>query len=303
MVEIGRQLARAREEKGLSLEQIAEQTRISLKYLQGLEQGEFDFLPRPYVIAYLKTVARLVGLDGEALIHDWRAREAAAAAEEVETAEGAVEAELPKRAESPQPRPARAVESASFSTGRETAAPPPGIPYLKEVAIGFALLAGMALLLYFSTRSPKPETAPLEPATEIPFEQVAKEAATQQEQEPAPIEEIAPVRRPMRLEVRAEEEVWVQVVTDKRDSTDYTMRRGNVQAWQALEQFYVRLGNAGVVKILLDGKDLGVIGSRGQVGSVIITHEGIKSKRLRGGVRRPAADTSSSPAQQDTSRN
>ncbi len=308
MVEIGQTIAKAREEKGLQLEEIAEQTRINLKYLQDLEHGKFDFLPRPYVIAYMKIFARMVGLDGEVLLKTWREREAVLAGAEAENLTDAETSAAQQKTDAP------AVSSiATLQAGRtqsthvpvEQLSPPPGIPYLKEIAVGLAVLGAMALLLYFSTTSSKrAANPPLEPAQEIPFEQVAKEAETQQAQAPPEaIVKSEPIKKPMRLEVRAEDVVWVQVVTDKRDSTDYSMRAGNVQAWQALEQFYVRVGNAAAVKLILDGKDLGVIGSSGQVGGLLITHEGIKAKRLRGAVLAPPPVEEPAPAPDSAANN
>lgn len=292
MVEIGQTIAKAREEKGLQLEEIAEQTRINLKYLQDLEHGKFDFLPRPYVIAYMKIFARIVGLDGETLLKTWRESEAALARADADAAESAEPAAQHVETHT---TPSAPIEPQSR---RQPVLPVPEqqpqqtIPYVKEIAAGLALLGAMALLLYFSTTSSKrAANPPLEPVQETPFEQVAIEAESLQTQSPsAAIVQSEPVKKPMRLEVRAEGEVWVQVVADKRDSTDYSMRAGNVQAWQALEQFYVRVGNAAAVKLILDGKDLGVIGSSGQVGGILIMHDGIKAKRLRGAVFAPAVE-------------
>jgi cytoskeletal protein RodZ len=305
MVEIGQTIAKAREEKGLQLEEIAEQTRISLKYLQDLEQGKFDFLPRPYVIAYMKTFARIVGLDGETLLKTWREREAALARADEDSAESDQPLAPLRKTETqpvaPPPSEPRSRIQPVYSAPEQQA--PATIPYVKEIAAGLALLGAMALLLYFSTTSSKrAANPPPEPAQEIPFDQVAREAETRQAEAPAEaIVESVPVKKPMRLEVRAQDAVWVQVVTDKRDSTDYSMRAGNVQAWQALEQFYVRVGNAAAVNLLLDGKDLGVIGSSGQVGGLLITHEGIKTRRLRGAARAPAVQEQPSPT--DTTAN
>ena len=324
IIEIGQAIAQAREQKGMSLEQIAEQTRINLKYLRDIEEGRFDFLPRPYVMAYVKLVARLVDLDGEALIRRWHELESAATADDMEVAE------TPSLTKEPMPPPDSRLTPSGQETSpsinrpviratqpmksRDSAAPwrpdepmasGPAIPYLKEVAIGFAVFAAMALLLYFSSRSSKStDETKREPVREIPFDQVAKDAAAQQERKPLAVPEIVtPPRqqRPMRLEVRAEDSVWVQVVTDQKDSTDYSMRAGNLRAWNAVEQFYVRFGNAGAVRILLDGKDLGEIGTMEQMGSALITREGIKNKRLRSLAPRPASDSLRTPSPVDTS--
>jgi len=59
----GQLLRRAREQKGLSLEDIAKKTRIPQRHLASIESGDFDALPgRTYAIGFAKSYARTVGL-------------------------------------------------------------------------------------------------------------------------------------------------------------------------------------------------------------------------------------------------
>jgi cytoskeletal protein RodZ len=61
---VGEQLRAAREEKGLSLEDVAAQTRIPLRHLASIETGDWDNLPAPtYTIGFAKNYAAAVGLD------------------------------------------------------------------------------------------------------------------------------------------------------------------------------------------------------------------------------------------------
>lgn len=60
----GEQLRAAREEKGLTLEEIAGQTRIPRRHLESLEEGDWTKLPAPtYTIGFAKSFATVVGLD------------------------------------------------------------------------------------------------------------------------------------------------------------------------------------------------------------------------------------------------
>ncbi|MDN5347732.1 MAG: hypothetical protein PWP65_1296, partial [Clostridia bacterium] len=66
---IGEQLRRARQEKGLTLHEVEEATKIRLKYLNALEEEAFDELPgRVYAIGFLRNYARYLGLDAEELV-------------------------------------------------------------------------------------------------------------------------------------------------------------------------------------------------------------------------------------------
>ncbi|WP_044642781.1 helix-turn-helix domain-containing protein [Risungbinella massiliensis] len=63
-VEIGKQLKQAREQQGISLDEMAYSTRIDKNFLIALEKGNWDALPGPiYVKSYLRTYTLTVGLD------------------------------------------------------------------------------------------------------------------------------------------------------------------------------------------------------------------------------------------------
>lgn len=71
MSDLGQQLKEARLQKGLSLEDVQEMTKIRKRYLEAIEQGDFKVLPGSfYVRAFIKTYAEAVGLDPEALLQN-----------------------------------------------------------------------------------------------------------------------------------------------------------------------------------------------------------------------------------------
>ncbi|ANU08735.1 helix-turn-helix domain-containing protein [Paraurantiacibacter namhicola] len=63
-VGVGAQLAAAREAKGLSVEQVAAQTRIPIRHLETIEAGRFSDMPgKTYATGFARTYAKLVDLD------------------------------------------------------------------------------------------------------------------------------------------------------------------------------------------------------------------------------------------------
>jgi cytoskeletal protein RodZ len=61
---VGEQLRAAREKQGLSLEDVASQTRIPRRHLENLEAGDWSQLPAPtYTLGFAKSYAGAVGLD------------------------------------------------------------------------------------------------------------------------------------------------------------------------------------------------------------------------------------------------
>jgi cytoskeletal protein RodZ len=61
---VGERLRAAREEKGLSLDDVAAQTRIPHRHLASIEKGDWELLPAPtYTTGFAKSYATAVGLD------------------------------------------------------------------------------------------------------------------------------------------------------------------------------------------------------------------------------------------------
>ncbi len=67
--ELAEVLRKARQEKGMSLAEVQEATKIQRRYLEAIENGNFDVLPGHfYVRAFIKSYAEAVGLDADELI-------------------------------------------------------------------------------------------------------------------------------------------------------------------------------------------------------------------------------------------
>ena len=66
---IGARLNQARMTANLALHQIADRTKISLRFLTAIENDDFAALPgRVYILGFTKAFARAVGLDEESVI-------------------------------------------------------------------------------------------------------------------------------------------------------------------------------------------------------------------------------------------
>jgi transcriptional regulator with XRE-family HTH domain len=70
---VGQRLRRAREAQAIDLADMAQRTRISLRYLESIEGGTFEDLPaRTYALGFTRTYARELGLDENKLIDELR---------------------------------------------------------------------------------------------------------------------------------------------------------------------------------------------------------------------------------------
>jgi cytoskeletal protein RodZ len=70
MATLGQQLKQSREEKGISLQEIAESTHISIRFLQAIENDAYDVLPGGvFNRAFVRKFARQVGFDEEQAVN------------------------------------------------------------------------------------------------------------------------------------------------------------------------------------------------------------------------------------------
>jgi cytoskeleton protein RodZ len=70
MASLGQQLKQSREEKGISLQEIAESTHISIRFLQAIENDAYDVLPGGvFNRAFVRKFARQVGFDEEQAVN------------------------------------------------------------------------------------------------------------------------------------------------------------------------------------------------------------------------------------------
>lgn len=73
--DIGYRLKRAREARGLTVDEVAERIRIDRVYLMAMEEGQFDALPSSfYARSYLRSYAHFLGLDASAILREFRER-------------------------------------------------------------------------------------------------------------------------------------------------------------------------------------------------------------------------------------
>src|SRR2546423_13813149 len=69
---LGEKLRQAREEKGLNLADVAEQTRISSLYLQSIENDDYRTLPGGiFNKGFVKSYAKFVGINEQEALQDY----------------------------------------------------------------------------------------------------------------------------------------------------------------------------------------------------------------------------------------
>ncbi|CUS16095.1 helix-turn-helix domain-containing protein [Lactobacillus delbrueckii] len=152
---IGEQLRKAREAKGLSISDIEKATKIQSRYLEAIENNDFDKLPGDfYVRAFIRQYAQIVGLDGKELLSQYQGEVANEVTSEVsQPAASSPDQEVHEEAHEEEAAPVEPVEnkpariSASRPAKREVAEEAPKDAKWRKLVPRLALGYGIALLL------------------------------------------------------------------------------------------------------------------------------------------------------------
>ncbi len=258
MIELGRQLRAAREQKGLSLTEVEEATKIRKKYLQAFEAGETGSLPPgPNTRGLLRNLATYLGLDPEDVIRRYSE---------------AVPANAP---------PAPVMLSQPLTRKRRLD---------PEIVAGLVLLVLVAVLLVWvfqryvlplAQRMPpaagaiQPTTAggPTVPAppttvssTILPLPTPTDEPTPTPTPSPVPTTMPPPVTSTqVEIQVNVILPSWLRVRVDGQEVFQGTLPAGSNQTWVGKERVDLRLGNAGGVEVTVNGQPAGILGQPGQV--------------------------------------
>lgn len=244
METFGAELRRAREERKISLLQIAETTLINIKFLEAIERGEMSLLPQAYVRAFIREYASVIGLDPAEVMR--RYDEASHPAEEKSH---------------PEPLPA-APPTPVIGTPQGSQRSPAFPKSLQNVllVVGALAIAGVALWLRNSDSATQQE--------EIPFQNMVQEAESRAAPAtpPSPQRNTAVARNDsLVLLATTTDSVWIQITIDSEPAKDYLFPPNMKRSWKAKDKFTVTLGNAGGVTFTLNGTPIAALGKRGAV--------------------------------------
>jgi transcriptional regulator with XRE-family HTH domain len=246
---VGALLRARREARGLSGEEVAQAIRCAPARVVAVEEGRFDQLPPPpYGSGLVAAYAALLGIDGPALVR--------AAAKDL----GVVGAGAARRL-------SRRSLDERFSWRNWSA------PLVCAAALA-AALAARALLtpLPAPLPEPAPAPAPASPGAEAPVAPPPL-AAGQPAQQPPPLA-AAPAPEPpaaapaaasgVRVLLRSEGTTWVEASPDGAPFARHELGPGENLELAARDRLSLTLGDAGVLRITVNERELGFIGYKGE---------------------------------------
>jgi transcriptional regulator with XRE-family HTH domain len=250
MSEFGDRFKKARQSKGISLDQIAFETRIGIRFLQAIENEDFHLLPGGiFNRGFIRSYAERVGLDAEQIVADY---------ERISGKRDTVEAET------------TAVQSSNKAQAG-----------LLPIALGFLALA--IIIFYAATRSS--ENTIIEDQSPAIIESPPVEAEPAPLERPPVIPESVPseeiddgLRTLQSLDVEMEirEPTWIKLVSDGNEVVSgEVMQPGTTRRFTAQASIDITIGNAGGLILRVNDRPISSLGRRGEVREVTITPQNL----------------------------
>jgi len=259
------ELRESRLARGLSIEDIASVTKINPQYLHAVESGEYEVLPEPYIVLFIKAYAKEIGIDPEDAARRYRL---------FRTAE-----QLPK--EKRRARRELAEGETKADSGAETIAGPrfmwAGIILVFVILLISVKFCGVeeSTITSFDESIENGDILSADKALIISDTLTAADSTVSDSVDT--VEPAAPVSMSLRIMSMDSVRVRVVVIADDGVPDDITFQRlGEERVWNADDQFSLRISKTRSVAIYLDDQLLPPLGPENTwVSRAIIKKEGI----------------------------
>jgi cytoskeleton protein RodZ len=299
MDELGLILQEARDNKGLTLEQVQEETRINATYLEALENGEYDALPSAvHVRGFLRNYARFLDLDPKPLLERYKQSESYEHAPVANNRNGDIGpgAPLPARKDQPFFDPVNVEVDIGSRRDPESAV---RLIIIAALIVAVALIANRFLPLVInnedgseaitegisnvvedivsngeelvgvdegSTNGEDPETESTNVANgEVITSTSRTNAAAEILPTPSPTRPLLPATLDeINLKVEVTERSWFEATIDDEVVFSGIARPGDTFEWTALDEAKLLTGNAIGLFVTINETPLGRLGDRGQ---------------------------------------
>jgi cytoskeleton protein RodZ len=248
MANFGNSFKKARESKGLTVAQIADETRISARFLEAIENEDFQLLPGGiFNRGFIRTYAARLGLDAVAAVKEY---------------EQLLNIQQPEQAIAPTTPPPRG------STPDKR---------LYPVAIG---VLALAVIIFYAVSRETTQTEPV-PVTTAPPVAITQETAstplTPSVSAASEPESIAAPTSAMTLDIQAIDQTWIKVDADGTNVLPgEILEPGMTRHFNAENSFHLVIGNAGGLNLKLNDQRVKTIGKTGQVRAIVLTPNNLK---------------------------
>lgn len=269
-----KELKSFREAKDISLQYISNRTKIDIKFLQAIEEGDFDILPELYIRAFIKEYAKEADFDVAEILKKYDSAKKGINEEKV-----IQESELVNVNNSSSSTPIEkdnnsVLQNPTFSTSQSSSL----IQRLfSKKFVNYFYYSSTAIIIvfiavYFMFLKERPSITP-----EQVDEELNVKGDNRFELLPDSTQNMVVEDDSLNLGIKASEKVWIKVLSDNKNVYESFVNENGNLLFKAEKEFRVSVGNAGSISMELNKKKLQVPGNKGEIRSYIINSDTIKS--------------------------
>jgi len=274
--QLAEELKQARINCNLSLQQLSNVTRIDIKFLEAMENGDFSFLPELYVKAFTKQYAKAVNLDENIIIKKYDSfKKGIPYEEESQRTENNRPIEL-AREEKVKPQ-SEQPSTHMYNAVRSPITNPSDLPNSKKrivlSSILVAAIAAFAIIYFFFLRQSSEIIIP-----EKPIEQVIKENKQRYiaNEKADSLANKSVSSDSLNLTIVSKDTSWIKIIVDDKKVDDFILFPHSQKDIVAGNNFKITIGNSGGIELDLNNKSLNFEGKEGKVKYVSINKGGLK---------------------------
>ncbi|MBU0558544.1 MAG: helix-turn-helix domain-containing protein [Bacteroidetes bacterium] len=237
---LAEELKSKRLESGITLQQIYQKTRIDVKFLESIENGDFEVLPEVYVRAFIKEYSSAINLSPDEIIQKY------------ETAKtGKVEKPKLEIVESFTEEPEEIKPIVQFKPTEEAAKP----IFKRDTNIlyygGAGIAAILFILIYFIFIYDSSE----EIIVETPYEKIMEDKNSE-EGNRFDLKQVSTkdLSDSLKLKIIAVDTVWVRITIDETNVKEYLLKPEQFTSAHAKTKFQLLLGNTGIELFMNDSQ-------------------------------------------------
>ncbi len=248
MASIGEIFKDKRESLGLTLKDVEKSTNIRKRYLEAIENDDFDVIPgSAYVKGFMRVYASFLKIDSEPLIKEF---------------------------ESNYKEPLKYEKERYIDVSRKSVYRRRRITFLLS-AIGVLLVIVLIVLGVRALSRRSDVVSEPEEKIEVPLEEVLPpEEESMREESLPPIEKSSndifsskdahildiPTREGFKIKVTALDRIWLRVFVDGENVFERILEKDESREWTAKESVAIKSGNGELVQVEKDGELLGKLG-------------------------------------------
>ncbi|MHB8579847.1 MAG: helix-turn-helix domain-containing protein [Ignavibacteriaceae bacterium] len=275
---ISEELKTARENTGLSTQQLAAKTRIDLKFIEQIESGNFIFLPELYVKAFVRDYSKVVGLDEKLMMKKYEAAKKGQTFDDKDESE--VDIKKIKTLDEDSKIKNKFYNSLPYVSEEELMRQKDAAIQYKKKMIIAASIAGLLLLfviVYFAFIKENSEIIVSEkPYSEIVKENEQRDNLTNQQPRSNDSTFTASPSDSLSLLIESKDTSWIKILLDGKTENVFTLFPYSQKRIKARKNYLLTVGNSASIKLTLNGKLLNFTGKKNEVKQISIDSTGLK---------------------------